>query len=77
MEKWYKPEFEYFENHLCCSDCCDGVTYSDDSGILHKGKSDIQDKDHWTKFGKDKLLEWEARNDGSMVNASEYFANNL
>lgn len=68
----FKPEFEYFENHVCCSDCCDGVTYSDDSGTLHNRDIDIKDKDHWTKFGKEKLLEWEKRNDGSMENATEY-----
>lgn len=33
----------------------------------------IKDKDHWTKFRKEKLLEWEKRNDGSIVNATEYF----
>lgn len=69
----FKLEFAYFENHVCCSDCCEGVTYRDDSGVLHNGKHDIKDKDHWTKFGKEKLIEWEKRNDGSMVNATEYF----
>ena len=69
----FKPEFSYFENHICCSDCCDGVTYCDGSGTLHNGDIDIKDKDHWTKFGKEQLLEWEKRNDGSMKNATEYF----
>lgn len=72
----YKPEFLYFENHACCSDCCEGVTYSDFSGVLHKRNIDIQNKSHWTKFGKEKLLEWESRNDGSMMNATEFFKNN-
>ncbi len=71
----YKPQFKYFENHACCSDCCEGVTYNDDSGVLHNGKFDIKDKEHWTKYGKEKILEWEKRNDGSMVNATEYFNN--
>ena len=71
-ETHYKLEFSYFENHVCCSDCCEGVTYNDDSGALHNGEIDIKDKEHWTKYGKEKLLEWEARNDGSMENATEY-----
>lgn len=29
-------------------------------------------KQHWTEYGVEKLLELEARNDGSMINASEY-----
>lgn len=76
IEVCFKPEFLYFENHVCCSDCCEGVIYSDDSGVLHKRSIDIQDKDHWTKIGKEKLLEWESRKDGSMVNAREYFRSN-
>lgn len=71
-ETHYKQEFSYFERHVCCSDCCEGVTYSDDSGTLHNREIDIKDKDHWTKYGKEKLLEWEKRNDGSMENATEY-----
>ncbi len=73
ISKCYKPSFEYFENHVCCSDCCEGVTYSDNSRTLRKRSIDAREKDHWTKFGKEKLLEWESRNDGSMVNATEYF----
>lgn len=72
IEKCFKTEFSYFEDHICCSDCCEGVTYIDDSGTLHNRKIDIKDKEHWTKYGKEKLLEWEERNDGSMVNAKEY-----
>lgn len=70
---YFKPEFAYFENHLCCSDCCEGVVYNDGSGPIFKRSIDIKDKDHWTKYGKETLLEWEKRNDGSMVNATEYF----
>lgn len=73
LDVCFKPEFLYFENHVCCSDCCNGVTYKDNSGILGNGKFDIKDKDHWLKYGKETLLEWEKRNDGSMVNATEYF----
>ena len=71
----FKPEFKYFEDHLCCSDCCKGVTYRDGSGVLGNGPFDIKDKKHWSEFGKEKLLTWEARHDGSMVNATEYFTN--
>ena len=76
IEIYFRPEFSYFEDHLCCSDCCEGVTFSDGSGILHKRSIDIENKEHWTKYGKEKLLEWERRNDGSMVNATEFFKNN-
>lgn len=75
-EQSYKPEFDYFENHICCSDCCKDVTYIDGSGVLGYGRFDIADKKHWSEFGKEQLLEWEARNDGSMVNATEYFSAN-
>lgn len=70
--KKFKDEFEYFENHACCSDCCNGIVYRDGSGIIKKDERDIQDKQHWSEIGKEKLLEWESRNDGSMVNATEY-----
>ena len=30
-------------------------------------------KEHWSKYGVKQLLEWEKRNDGSMINATEYF----
>lgn len=59
QETHYKPEFLYFENHVCRSDCCEGIAYSDNSGTLCKRSIDIQEKDHWTKFGKEKLLERE------------------
>lgn len=29
-------------------------------------------KEHWTDYGVDKLLRYEARKDGSMINATEY-----
>ena len=68
----FKPEYAYFETHVCCSDCCDGLVYKDNSGVIRKTRFDIENKDHWSKFGKDKLLELEARKDGSMINATEY-----
>lgn len=75
----YSPEFAYFEDHVCCSECCDGITYKDGSGSIRKTSSDFGEKDrqHWSVFGKEKLLEWERRKDGSMVNATEYFENNM
>lgn len=74
MKCHFKPEYSYFENHVCCSDCCEGVAYSDNSGTIRKRYYDIVEKEHWTKYGKEKLLEWETRGDGSMMNATEYFA---
>lgn len=76
MDICFKPEFSYFENHVCCSDCCDGIVYCDNSGTLHKRSIDVENKEHWTKYGKEKLIELELRNDGSMKNAIEYFSNN-
>lgn len=73
---FFKPKFAYFETHACCSDCCEGVEFYDNSGILHKSDIDIENKEHWSKYGKEELLEWEARKDGSMENASEYFKEN-
>lgn len=69
----FKDGFEYFETHFCCSDCCDGLAFKDGSGTMKKSDRDIKDKVHWTKYGKETLFEWEKRNDGSMVNATEYF----
>lgn len=74
--QYFKPEYAYFNDHVCCSDCCDGILYNDDSGVIKKNESDIKDKKHWTEYGKEKLLEWELKGDGSMVNAKEYFKNN-
>lgn len=53
-----------------------GVEFTDGSVILHKRSIDIENKEHWTKYGKEKLFEWERRDDGTMANAKEYFKNN-
>lgn len=68
----FKPEYSYFEDHVCCSDCCDGIEYNDGSGAIRKDDDDIQDKKHWTAYGKEKLLEMESRRNGSMKNATAY-----
>ena len=39
-------------------------------------KFNIKNKTHWSEYGKETLLEWESRKDGSMVNATEYFKSN-
>ena len=49
---------------VVCSEC--------DSGRWH-GEFP---KEHWSKYGVEKLLEWEKRRDGSMINATEYFKKN-
>lgn len=68
---FYKLEFEYFETHVCCSDCCDGIVSADCSEVIHSTESDIKEKTHWSQIGKEKLLELEKRRDGSMENATE------
>lgn len=69
----YKPEFSYFEDHVCCSDCCKDIEFSDGSGTISDLSSiTIKDKPHWSEFGKEKLLELESRRDGSIENATEY-----
>lgn len=73
---YFKPDFAYFNDHVCCSDCCDGLRFADGSGGIKKNERDIEKKKHWSAYGKEELLEWEARNDGSMVNATEYFKKN-
>ena len=65
----------FTEQKVCCSECCKGVTYGDGSGVLGNVKFDMKDKRHWTEVGKEVLLEWEAKQDGSMLNATEYFQN--
>ena len=73
-EPRFKSEFSFFEDHVCCSDCCNGIQYHDGSGEITLNPSrDIMNKAHWSKYGEEKLLEWESRGDGSMVNASEFF----
>lgn len=69
----YKPEFGYFEDHVCCSDCCEGIVYVDNSGVIKKNSIDIKDKKHWSEYGKEVLLKLEAMKDGSVENATEYF----
>lgn len=74
FEPYFKPEYSYFEDHTCCSICCDGIEYEDGSGVIKRGKFDFDEDEmkHWSHFGKEKLLEWEALNRGDMVNATEY-----
>lgn len=69
----FKPRFRYFETHACCSDCCTGIVYVDGSGVIKPRDIDIENKEHWSKYGKQQMLEWESRKDGSMENATEYF----
>lgn len=69
----YKPEFAYFETHPCCSDCCDGIVYDDNSGVIHPDRFDIPDKKHWSEYGKEELLEMQRTNPFSIMNAKEYF----
>lgn len=73
IQPFFKPEFQYFEDHACCTECCKGIEYYD-GNKLWEGH-EVEERDHWSKYGKEKLLEWEAQGDGSMLNASEYFAN--
>ena len=76
FESSFKPEYEYFETHECCSDCCGEIEY-DDSPVKFKdsirSSLNIKDKHHWTEYGKEKLLELEAMKDGSCENATEFF----
>ena len=71
-EQFFKPEFRYFEDHACCTECCKEVEYRD-GDKLYNG-FELDERDHWSKYGEKKLLEWEAKRDGSMMNATEYFA---
>lgn len=73
---YFESEYAYFNDHCCCSDCCNGLKFADGSGEIKKSGRDIENKKHWSEYGKEKLLEWESRNDGSMVNAREYFKSN-
>lgn len=73
---YFGDENSYFNTHVCCSDCCSGLRFHDGFGEIKKDERDIKNKKHWSEYGKEKLLVWEQRNDGSMVNATEYFRNN-
>lgn len=66
-------EFEYYNEHICCSDCCKGVAFDDHSGVISKGWHNYFEKEHWSKLGKDKILVLEAKDQGDFVNATEYF----
>lgn len=70
IDRLYQKEYEYFETHYCCADCCDGVVW--ECGKIYS-KQDIGNIDrlHWTKFGKDVLLNPAYR----CTNAKEYFNN--
>ena len=71
--KRFLPAFSYFEDHICCSTCCDGIIYLDGS-TLQKGKTDDRYRGkHWSEYGMEKLLEWESAKNGSAINAVEYF----
>lgn len=62
----YKPEFVYFETHLCCSECCEGIVWKDSGEVMQRSYLDIETK-HWTEFGKEFLL------NTACMNAKEYF----
>lgn len=75
----YKPEFEYFETHRCCERCCDGIEYSDSSGILHPDRFSPSDDEriHWSQYGKEKCLKQYDENPYILTNAKYFFDNNL
>lgn len=74
VEKSYDDE--YFDTHVCCSECCAGVKFYDGSGVLSKGWHGKFEKEHWSVCGtKEEILAMEARHDGSLVNATEFFEN--
>lgn len=77
IDVMYAPEFEFFETHRCCDKCADGVRYSDNSGTLHPNQFTFAENElyHWTDYSKEKLLELEKLNNGSMANASYFFDN--
>jgi len=66
----YKPEYEYFEDHVCCSLCCDGIEYRDGSGVIKRDRFDDDEMVHWSKIGKEELLKMEK--DRDLVNATSY-----
>ena len=68
----FKPEHDYFEDHMCCSECCTGVTYDDNSGVISQGWHNRFDKEHWSKYGADKILEYAKMCNGSFENGIEY-----
>lgn len=45
---------------IMCSECNNGEWHGE------------FEKRHWTEYGVERLLEFEARKDGSMINATEY-----
>lgn len=64
----FLPEYRYFENHVTCATCCEGVTYADKSGRYSKGFLDIENPEHWSMYSKEKILK-----DKNIVNANEVF----
>lgn len=70
IEEYYQKEYEYFEMHYCCADCCEGVFYKDGSPLRKSWHVDIE-RQHWSSIGKDILL----RPYSGCQNAVEYFNN--
>ena len=66
---YYRPEFEYFEDHMCCSKCCEGIIYKD-GDIMKPTSIDDDELIHWTKIGKEELLKMEK--DRYLINATSY-----
>lgn len=56
---WYRKYKEHKEG--ICSECSTGKWHGQ------------FEKKHWTDYGMEKLIEYEKRDDGSMINATEYF----
>lgn len=66
---YYKPEYEYFEDHECCSKCCTGIIYKD-GDVMQPTPIDDDILIHWTKIGKEELLRMEK--DGDIKNVTSY-----
>lgn len=68
----FKPEYEYFDTHMCCADCCNGIEYID-GRVIRKDIFDTkpEEKVHWTDYGREKLL----NENMGIINAKDYFEN--
>ena len=74
----YLAEYKdsYYNTHLCCAECCKNIEYADGSGYINTtGWHNKFEKIHWNSIGKEKCLEIEKENLGSMINATDYFKN--
>lgn len=64
---------DYFNTHMACAKCCEGIHFSSGEDAYHRGDLDFDIYEHWTVVGKERMLELCSHLRGDYENAKEFF----